>query len=469
MAIRIIPGAVGPTTLRALVLSDASTAPDLTLVDVRGAPTPPLSIEPHGSGDERFDQHVIGAGIRLYVAEATGLRPGADYQIGATHVRTLPRTLPASGYRLALASCYSDDFKRDTDYLKVLQGSTNFGQLDAKLLVGDNLYVDVGSVGAVARSGFEETAERYLRHFWRSGYADVLSYLPTFAMWDDHEFWNNYPEHQVWLPRSMRSRHDLFRDAALTGIRAFQSVLNPPPVARHGLSYRFELPPLSLFALDLRAGRSMHDVAAPIMCSEAELQAFERWAAGLAGPGALIVGQPLWQGAGDWQDWNPPAFTAQYARIWSALTSAPFDIVVLSGDVHHSRLLEIDVGDGRRVWELVSSPACHIPTVESIAARAFDVQGAGHVGFPLEIATAAGARLAAYHMGTAVPNTIALLKLTPADDDGVTVAGSFVDLVRKTVAPWATPPDRCPVAPGDHAWCKREPMFVLRRRPARPA
>ena len=467
MATRIIPGAVGPTSLRALVLTDQSTPPELELVDVRGAPTPPLAVKHHGSGDERFDQHVIGAGVRMFVAEASGLKPGADYQIGATHIKTLPRTLPATGFRFALASCYSDDFKRHGDYLKVLQGSTTFGQLQAKLLVGDNVYVDVGSIGAQARSGFEETAERYLRHFWRSGYADVLSYLPTFTMWDDHEFWNNYPESQFWLPRSMNARHEEFRDAALAGIKAFQAVLNPPPAARQGLSYRFELPSLSVFALDLRAHRSRHEIANPVMCSEPELVAFERWAAALTTPGALVVGQPLWVAAGDWKDWNPPAFAAQYARIWKALAAAPFDIVVLSGDVHHSRLLEIEVGAGRRVWELISSPACHIPTVEAIAARAFDVQpGAGGVGFPLEIAGAAGARLAAYHMGTGISNTIALVKLSPADDDGVAVSGSFVDLVKKTVAPWARPPDRCPIAAGDHAWCKRDPMFVLRRRSA---
>ena len=464
MAIRIIPGAVGPTSLRALVLTDQSTLPTLTLVDVRGGPVPALTVKQHGSGDERFDQHVTGAGVRMYLATAEGLRPGADYQVGATHFRTLPARLPADGFRLALASCYSDDFKRADDYLKVLQGSTSFGQLQAKLLVGDNLYVDVGSIGAQSRSPFEETAERYLRHFWRSDYADVLSYLPTFTMWDDHEFWNNFPEAQFWLPRSMHSRHDEFRDAALAGIKAFQAVLNPPPVARHGLSYRFDIPPLSVFVLDLRAGRSRHEVPDPIMCTEAELAAFERWAAGLKGPGALVVGQPLWQGAGDWQDWNPPAFAAQYARIWRALADAPFDIAVLSGDVHHSRLVEIDVGGDRRVWELISSPACHIPTVESIAAKAFDMQDHGGVGFPLEIPGAAGARLAAYHMGTGIPNTIALLKLTPAEDDGVAFSGSFVDLVRKTVAPWSAPPDRSPIAAGDHAWCKREPMFVLRRR-----
>ena len=465
MTTRIIPGAIGSTSLRALVLSDAATAPRLKLIDVRGAPCPPLTLKPHGSGDSRFDQHVLGAGIRMYIASASKLRPGADYQVGATHFRTLPTRLPAAGLNLALASCYSNDFKRDADYLRVLQGAVGYNPLAAKLLVGDNVYLDVGPSVGPERTAFEATADRYLQHFWRGGYADVLSYLPTFTMWDDHEFWNNFPEQQIWLPRSMGRSHAIYRAAALAGIKAFQAALNPTPVARQGLSYTFELPGLSVFALDLRAGRSKHEVSAPVMCSEPELLAFERWAAALKGPGALIVGQPLWMGPGDWQDWNPPAFASQYSRIWRALAAAPFDIVILSGDVHHSRLLEISVGPGRRVWELVSSPVCHIPTIESIVAGAFDHQGCGKIGFPLTVSIpGVPVDLVAFHMGTEIPNTLALLRLAPSPE-GLAVAGAFVDVVRKTPAPPASPPNGCKVAATATRSCQRDPMFVLRRRP----
>lgn len=463
MKTRIIPGAVSSTTLRALVLSEASSPPPLRLSDVRGAPCPPLTVKAHGSGAPRFDQHVIGAGVYLYVAEASGLKPGTDYQLADAHIRTLPRQLPARGISLALASCYCNDFKRDRDYLRVLQGAAGYNPLSAKLLVGDNLYIDVGPGVGSERTAFESTADLYLQHYWRSGYAEVLSYLPTFTMWDDHEFWNNYPERQIWLPRSMGQAHGLYKAAALAGIKAFQAVLNPTPASRGGLSYRFELPGLSVFALDLRAGRSMHEVSNPIMCSEAELQAFERWACALKGPGAVIVGQPLWSSAGDWKDWNPPAFAAQYTRIWKALADAPYDIVILTGDVHHSRLLEFSVGPGRRVWELVSSPVCHIPTIESIAARAFDQQDHGRVGYPLAI-TVPGVPLSltAFHMGTNDNNSLALLRLVPAPD-GLAIAGTFVDLVRKTPAEPADPPAGSPVAPGPRS-CQRDPMFVLRRR-----
>ncbi len=466
MTVRIIPGAVSSTTLRALILSDESTPPNLKLEDSRGGAAPALKIASHGSGDVRFDQHVIGAGVHLYVAAASGLKPGADYQLGGVHMRTFPRMLGDDGVRIALATCFSDQFKRDGDYLRVLQGAAGGTPLAAKLLLGDNLYIDVGPNSRQPRTPFEETADRYLQYFWRSSYAQVLGFLPSFMLWDDHEFWNNFPERQVWLPRSLGAARKDYTDAALAGIRAFQSVLNPAPVASKGLSYKFAIGSLSCFALDLRAGRTLQAATNPVMCSEAELVAFEAWAAGLKGPGALLVGQPLWQGVGDWQDWNPPAFPAQNSRIWRALADAPWDIVILTGDIHVSRLLEIDVGPGRRVWELTSSPACHIPTVESIAAKAFDKQPvAGGVGVAPGI-TVHGVtpRLHAFHMGTGCPNSIALLHLTQATNDGVRFAGSFIDLVRKTAAAGAVPRTGIPIAPGDHAWCKRDPMFELHRR-----
>lgn len=468
MTTRIIPGAVGTTTLRALVLTDQKVPPPVLLTDARGSKLPGLTLKPHASGDPRFDQHVTGAGIYLYVAEAQNLRPATDYLVGGAHMKTFPRKLPPAGLNFALSSCYSNLFKRDADYLKVLQGAAGYNPLAAKLLVGDNLYLDVGP--NPGRSGFEEVADRYLQHFWSGQYAEVLSYAPTFTIWDDHEFWNNYPERQVWLARINAAKAD-YSTASLLGLKTFQAVLNPPPAARVGLSYSFQVPPLSVFALDLRCGRTLHEAAVQRMCSEAELQAFERWCAKLTGPGAVMVGQPLWYYPGDHFDWTPAAFRAQFARIWKAMAAAPWDIVILTGDIHHSHLIEIDPGTAGRVWQLVSSPVCHIPSIESIMAQAFDTQAHGGVGFPatLDIDVAASGcqpRLAAYHMGTGCNNSLALLNVKGNADGSVTFSGKFVDLVTKVAAPWDPGPSHSPVAPGDRKWCQREPMFTLRARPA---
>lgn len=471
MPVRIIPGAVSTDRLRALVMSDEGTPPALSIEAMQGGPAPTLTVREHEAGIALVDQHVRRAGLRMYVCEAGSLRAGADYELRAgsgrpVHMKTFPARLPAKGISVALASCYYEAFGRDKDYLKLLQAAPGYGPLSAKLLVGDNIYVDVGGAPGQARSGAEETIGRYLQYYWRSGYADVLSYLPTFCLWDDHELWNNFPEWQIHLARSMDAggRDDYMR-AGLGALKLFQAALNPPPAARSGLSYRFDIPPVSCFALDLRAGRTSMKAPKPRMTSEAELLAFQRWAGQLKGPGIALFGQPLWIKKGDWKDYQPPDFAREYAAIWEALASAPYDILVLSGDVHHSRLLEIEVGDGRRVWELVSSPACMIPTMESIAARSHDVQDRGAIGFPGEFpgeAKPGAPRLRGYHFGTDINNTIALMRLAPAEGEAVTVTTSFMDLVTKTVTRNVKPKAKAPLVAPQPEWCQGS--FTLKKR-----
>lgn len=469
MPVRIIPGAVSTDRLRALVISDADAQPALTIEALQGGPAPALKIRAHAAGDSRIDQHVRKAGLTLWVAEAEGLRPGADYQLRAgserpVHVKTFPAKLPQAGVTLALASCYYEAFGRHKDYLQLLQSAPSYGPLAAKLLVGDNIYVDVGAAPGKARSGAEETIGRYLQYYWRSGYADVLSYLPTFCLWDDHELWNNYPEWQVHLARTNAGDRPDYAAAGLGALKLFQAVLNPPPAARTGLSYRFDIPPVSCFALDLRAGRTIMKTAEPRMTSEAELLAFERWAANLEAPGIAVFGQPLWIDRGNWMDYQPPDFAGEYSRIWRALTNAPYDVLVLSGDVHHSRLLEIDTAKDRKVWELVSSPACMIPTMESIAAAAFDVQDKGVLTFPLAYpgGPVGPPNLRAYHFGTEISNTIAFLRLAPADAGGITVTTCFMDLKTKTITRNTRPRVAAPLATPQPEWCQTS--FVLKKR-----
>lgn len=469
---RIIPGAVSTDRLRALVLSDSKQPPPIKLEAVGGGAAPALRVKAHDAGDPTVDQHIIRAGVRTYLAEAEGLHPGTDYHLRVdggqpVHVKTFPAQLPREGLSVALATCYYEAFGRDRDYLRLLQAAPSFGPLSAKLLLGDNIYVDVGRPPTPDRSGAEETVGRYLKYYWHSSYADVLSYLPTFCLWDDHELWNNFPEWQVFLARSMDAGgRDLYTKAGLATLRLFQASLNPPPVARGGLSYQFEIPPISCFALDLRAGRSIMKTQQPHMTSESELVAFERWAAGLRAPGIAMFGQPLWIEKGNWMDYQPPDFAAQYARIWRALAGAPYDILVLSGDVHHSRLLEIEVGQGRRVWELISSPACMIPTIESIAARAFDVQDRGSLTFPLQFpGEAAGApKLKAYHFGSDHNNSIAMLRLSPGDAGAIEVTTAFFDLVTKQVSPNQKPQVSPPLVSPQPQWCQTK--ITLKKRPA---
>ncbi len=195
MATRIIPGAISTSSARALMITDEKSAPALRVEPVAGGAARPAKVRELDAGDPIVDQHIRRAGLQLFLGEIDGLSPGTDYHLrvgtaAPVHVRTFPAQLPKEGLSFALASCYYEAFGRDKDYLKALHAAApGFGPLAAKLLVGDNVYIDVGKSPTAQRSGAEETIGRYLQYYWRSGYADVLSFLPSFFLWDDHELW----------------------------------------------------------------------------------------------------------------------------------------------------------------------------------------------------------------------------------------------------------------------------------------
>jgi hypothetical protein len=61
-------------------------------------------------------------------------------------------------------------------------------------------------------------------------------------------------------------------------------------------------------------------------------------------------------------DHNVSHFKRDYARICSVVEDAPHDVLVLTGDVHYSRLLSIVTKWRRTFYEITSSPLVSIPT-----------------------------------------------------------------------------------------------------------
>jgi hypothetical protein len=134
------------------------------------------------------------------------------------------------------------------------------------------------------------------------------------------------------------------------------------------------------------------------------------------------MGQPLWQGPGGKTDYNPLAFRAQYTTLWDALWKAPFDVLMLSGDVHHSRALRL-TNLGRQLCEFVSSPVSHIPTVVT-SVLPWKSQGTDKVS----ILTPTGSKPELrYEFGTTAPNSVGILRLTPKTDTCVDVGATFLD------------------------------------------
>ncbi|MCI0585337.1 MAG: alkaline phosphatase D family protein [Planctomycetes bacterium] len=398
---------------------------------------------------------MLANGVELFSFEAGGLTPDRAYVARiARKTKTVERafrTLAAAGaggeFRVVVASCYYDGFHGDAHYASGLKSVWCKGA-HLRLLTGDNLYADVPFGSPFTSDAWGETIERYLEYFWRSDYADVLGALPNLATWDDHEFWNNFPERVSWLSRTTEGNRPNYKQAALDCLETFQVPLNPPhPAKKNHRSFRFEgAPCVSFFLADTRTDRSEHDPPPPMkrqLFPQTALQDLEDWAATLTRPGVLVLGQPLWLETGSWKDWNVVDFQEDYRRIWAAIAGAPRDILVVSGDVHHSRLLEISLlrpkpgaaGEtSRLVYEFVTSPACHIPTIATTVLPGFlRRQGGGDVEFPgdvpLEGPGAGGIKpeFSRYVFGTDARSTIGVLVFRDAGAKGVVVDCAFLD------------------------------------------
>jgi hypothetical protein len=426
--------------------------------------------------------------LSAFLLEATELRPARNYRFHLTDgastatrfdVSTLPWRLPAQGMTVGVGSCFFDGFDVSSRMEVVLQRPWLGQRPSLQFWNGDNLYLDVPSFGLLsAERPYVQTLERYLRYFDGTGYARARAVTPNYTTFDDHEFWNNFPEAQIQLSRDDDDDRLGYTSAAWACLDLFQSSLNPAPRpelfrpvqdrSRPGRSFQFDLPPLSVFFADLRSNRQRQRPEARMMARR-DLQALVSWAASLRGPGVLVMSQPLWVQPGSKSDFNPPSFKAEYQAIWAALRSAPFDILLVSGDVHHSRLLRFsfDQAPNRFVYEFVSSPASHIPTVvTSVLPAAFFAQGHADVK-PPDAVENSGQRLKAnYYFGTSAQNTMGFLGFVPRPDDSVAVSATFVDYGGKNW-PRAASGVACslPLAARRFDTCDSQgTLFTLRRR-----
>ena len=281
---------------------------------------------------------------------------------------------------------------------------------------------------------------------------------PNYTTYDDHEFWNNYPEPQIWLTRSRGTSRPGYITAAQQCLSLFQSSINTPPVA-DGRSFRLHLEPLSFFVADTRSHREQYRDGKGRMMTDGDLAALVNWAKTLQGPGVLLVGQPVWLGTGGKTDYNLIDFKAQFNALYTALWTAPYDILVLSGDVHHSRALRL-TDRGRQLVEFVSSPASHIPSVAS-SVLPWKKQDQGEVSV---LPPAGGSTKLEYEFGTASPNSIGVLRLTPRGSNAVDVGGAFLDYSsgRVRVAKLQSVAARGYGA--RHASCQVDRLWTLRKR-----
>ncbi len=470
-------------SLRGIVVAPPGSAPKVAVDEAgtgrRIAATPRAVRTPSA----RMAAALKKRDVEVFPFVVEGLAPATEYawrvdgaRVGEP-VSTLPTSLPREGASILAASCFFGYFEGAASaHLAALRSVARRERSLFRVMAGDNLYVDVAPSSTRFDDAYEETAERYAHYFARGACAEVLAAAPSCAAWDDHEFWNDFPERQPHLSRSWDEHFEDYRAAADEAIDLFQAPLNPPstPGAR---CYAFDLAPLRFFVADSRTRRTRVDDATPRLMPEAELDALTTWLREAPdGPRVLVLGQPLWTGETSNQfglrmDHNLPSFQRHYQRLLDALRESPFDVLVVSGDVHFSRLLRLEFPGGRGVYEFVTSPVCHVPSIASCAMNSAtslvgldpDDDKVTLAGPPANFSRAPYATDWFFASGS--PNSFGVLRFKPCGAS-VSVGGGFVDGARAD-APWLAalaPLDQTVSDRRATSVCASDDLFVLRDR-----
>lgn len=372
--------------------------------------------------------------------DAVELRDASGSLLLTRALRPVPASL-GDGLTLIAGSClYGFHPERTASLARALEGEAARGARMA-LLLGDSVYLDVHprrlSLSAPERAAARHTAAIYSQSLWRDdGARRALSALPLRLSFDDHELWDGWPEPQphvarTWLPNVRRA----FERAANDALTLLFDPLAPASLVSGSRTTALELGGLSLFQLDLRTARTRLSDPDPCLTSEAELECFERWAASLTGPGVLALQQPLLIEPGSDHEPNAPRFARHYDRILRALRDAPWDILIVAGDLHWSHALELSVG-GRTVHEVVSSPLVRLPSfTRSLLGRLGvpedqERETVRIPGAPPRPPYAVPIDARRYRMGTACANGYARLRFEPRDGARVACTVELVDHTR---------------------------------------
>jgi len=180
------------------------------------------------------------------VAELDELRPLTRYEYRLSwRGQTRPtwqgsfRTAPPPGevgrFKMAVSSCMHIDDVRQSSWYLLLAQHPSF-----HLLLGDNVYAD--------STDYERLWGQHLRYRTVPEFAGVLRQVPTYAMWDDHDFGPN--------------DSDSTAEGKEDSLRAFEGLWANPGAGTNdtpGAFFRFSWGEVDFFVLDGRYYRTPND------------------------------------------------------------------------------------------------------------------------------------------------------------------------------------------------------------------
>ncbi len=232
--------------------------------------------------------------------------------------RTLPAAIPDAGLSLLIGSCFWINDDRDGFYSAAVQELVQRERLAFKVLMGDQLYVDVWAPKPLKdlRKGLAQKYERYWGDGRLPGAARGVP-EPTSAA-------TTTSSGTTSPSRRSRSRTAGTATRRRTGIALHRALRRLPGIAQPRRQALDVVPRHADLVLHRRHALEPHPRQATrsaALATEPQWQDLEDWAAGLDGPGVLVLPQPLLKAGGS-QDRPHAASTSRSPTGWRRSSNA---------------------------------------------------------------------------------------------------------------------------------------------------
>ncbi|MDO8544752.1 MAG: alkaline phosphatase D family protein [Opitutaceae bacterium] len=314
-------------------------------------------------GDSDFMGHVVVEGLQPtttyhYAIILDGKTAMAQPYPSFT---TAPETGSAGKTRVAFSSCVGRSGFMTAAIWAEMSARPRF---DLLLMLGDNTYAD-STVPEIQR-------RHYYDHRGTLGYAEITRRVPTYAIWDDHDYGPNDSD------RTAQGKE--------ISLQTFQQFWANPGYGQRddpGAYFKFSRGDVDFFMLDNRYHRSPNrapDDGTKTMLGAAQLAWFKRELLASRAKVKLIASGSEWEPNGHLDSWT--SFGRERDEIFGFMREHDVQgVILLSGDRHFTgayqiggRFIEVTSGPlGSRTTNGVNKPDMFLNLVEGTMCSVFDV------------------------------------------------------------------------------------------------
>jgi alkaline phosphatase D len=348
---RIWAKASGPARLAVRIGSDAA------LTNAREVRGPALAADSDFMGHVRVDGLQPNTSYHYVVlldGQPAMARPYPSFT-------TAPETGAPGRTRVAFSSCVGRSGFMTAAIWAEMSARTRF---DVLLMLGDNHYAD--------STAPEKQRAAYYDHRSALGYAEITRRVPTYAIWDDHDYGPNDSD-----------RTAVGKEISLVTFQQFWANPGYGQADDPGVYFRFSRGDVDFFMLDNRYHRSPNrapDDGTKTMLGPKQLAWFKRELLASRAKVKFVASGSEWEPNSHLDSWT--SFAREREEIFAFMREHDVPgVILLSGDRHftgayqiHGRFIEVTSGPlGSRTTNGINKPDMFLNLVEGTMCSVFDV------------------------------------------------------------------------------------------------